>query len=216
MDVYVDKRGVYRYRKHAGREFVRRNVGRKRLLERRRRGTASYISAVYEEVFGASVSAHVIGRTDNALDLDTVGHIVHLDGLFGKIASEDRIYDVHKRIIACRLEAQVAVDDELERNIGARKRELFHYRADRRRFRRVALQELTARRDVRKKLLDDDRRAVRASAFLAGNDMLCTSDGAATYKAIYAAVLDGRSSESRLNESVLRILDAKIEYGILG
>ncbi|MBQ3161356.1 MAG: beta-hexosaminidase [Oscillospiraceae bacterium] len=55
-----------------------------------------------------------------------------------------------------------------------------------------------------------------AEAFLAGNDMLCTSDGAATYKAIYAAVLDGRISESRLNESVLRILDAKIEYGILG
>lgn len=53
-------------------------------------------------------------------------------------------------------------------------------------------------------------------AFLAGNDMLCTSDGEATYKALYKAVLDGRITEDRLDESVLRILDAKIEYGILG
>ncbi len=53
-------------------------------------------------------------------------------------------------------------------------------------------------------------------AFLAGNDMLCTSDGEATYKALYAAVLDGRITEDRLDESVLRILNAKIEYGIIG
>jgi len=52
-------------------------------------------------------------------------------------------------------------------------------------------------------------------AFLAGNDMLCTSDGEATYKALYAAVLDGRITEERLDESVLRILNAKIEYGIV-
>ena len=53
-------------------------------------------------------------------------------------------------------------------------------------------------------------------AFLAGNDMLCTSDGEATYKALYAAVLDGRITEERLDESVLRILNAKLEYGIIG
>ena len=53
------------------------------------------------------------------------------------------------------------------------------------------------------------------TAFLAGNDMLCTSDGAATYKALYTAVLDGRISEERLDESVMRILSAKIRYGIL-
>lgn len=52
-------------------------------------------------------------------------------------------------------------------------------------------------------------------AFLAGNDMLCTSDGEATYKALYAAVLDGRITEERLNSSVLRILNAKLEYGII-
>jgi len=52
-------------------------------------------------------------------------------------------------------------------------------------------------------------------AFLAGNDMLCTSDGEATYKALYAAVLDKKISEDRLDESVLRILKAKIEYGII-
>lgn len=54
------------------------------------------------------------------------------------------------------------------------------------------------------------------TAFLAGNDMLCTSDGAETYKALYKAVLDGRITEERLDESVLRILSAKIKYGILG
>ena len=52
-------------------------------------------------------------------------------------------------------------------------------------------------------------------AFLAGNDMLCTSDGEATYRALYAAYLDGRISEKRLDESVLRILNAKIEYGVI-
>lgn len=52
-------------------------------------------------------------------------------------------------------------------------------------------------------------------AFLAGNDMLCTSDGEATYKAVYGAVLDGRISEDRLDESVLKILKTKIEYGII-
>lgn len=52
-------------------------------------------------------------------------------------------------------------------------------------------------------------------AFLAGNDMLCTSDGAATYKALYTAVLNGRISEERLNESVIRILNAKLQYGII-
>ena len=54
------------------------------------------------------------------------------------------------------------------------------------------------------------------TAFLAGNDMLCTSDGAETYKALYKAVLDGRITEERLDESVMRILSAKIKYGILG
>ena len=53
-------------------------------------------------------------------------------------------------------------------------------------------------------------------AFLAGNDMLCTSDGEATYKALYAAVLDGRITEERLDESVMRILNVKLEYGIIG
>ncbi len=53
-------------------------------------------------------------------------------------------------------------------------------------------------------------------AFLAGNDMLCTSDGEETYKALYKAVLDGRITEERLDASVLRILNTKLEYGIIG
>lgn len=54
-----------------------------------------------------------------------------------------------------------------------------------------------------------------ADAFLAGNDLLCTSDGEACYNSLYKAVSSGRISEKRLNESVRRILKAKQRYGIL-
>lgn len=55
-----------------------------------------------------------------------------------------------------------------------------------------------------------------ADAFLAGNDLLCTSDGKACYNSLYKAVLSGRITEKRLNESVYRILRAKLDYGIIG
>ena len=51
-------------------------------------------------------------------------------------------------------------------------------------------------------------------AFLAGNDLLCTSDGIACYNALTEGVTEGKISEIRLNESVCRILRAKIAYGI--
>lgn len=54
-----------------------------------------------------------------------------------------------------------------------------------------------------------------ADAFLAGNDLLCTSDGEACYDSLYKAVSDGRITENRLDESVYRILGAKLEYGII-
>jgi len=53
------------------------------------------------------------------------------------------------------------------------------------------------------------------AAFLAGNDMLCTSDGAACFDALSEAVNSGAVSEQRLDESVLRILRMKIKYGII-
>ncbi len=53
-----------------------------------------------------------------------------------------------------------------------------------------------------------------ADAFLAGNDMLCVSDGAACYNSLYAAYQSGEISQKRLDESVLRILTVKIGYGI--
>lgn len=53
------------------------------------------------------------------------------------------------------------------------------------------------------------------TAFLAGNDMLCASDGEACYAALLGAVQSGEITEERLDESVYRILSAKIEYGIL-
>lgn len=54
-----------------------------------------------------------------------------------------------------------------------------------------------------------------ADAFLAGNDLLCTSDGEACYNSLYKAVSDGRITENRLNESVYRILSTKLRYGII-
>lgn len=53
------------------------------------------------------------------------------------------------------------------------------------------------------------------TAFLAGNDMLCASDGAECYTALLEAVQSGEITEERLDESVYRILSAKAEYGIL-
>ena len=52
-------------------------------------------------------------------------------------------------------------------------------------------------------------------AFLAGNDLLLTSDNVEGYNALYAAVQKGTVSEKRLNASVLRILAWKYQAGIL-
>jgi beta-N-acetylhexosaminidase len=55
--------------------------------------------------------------------------------------------------------------------------------------------------------------AVRA--IQAGCDMLlCVSDVQSAVDALLQAVADGTISESRIDESVVRILDAKIAYGI--
>ncbi|HBH96024.1 MAG TPA: beta-hexosaminidase [Ruminococcaceae bacterium] len=53
-----------------------------------------------------------------------------------------------------------------------------------------------------------------ADAFLAGNDLLCTSDGIACYNALMKGITSGKISKNRLDESVFRILRAKISYGI--
>ena len=52
-------------------------------------------------------------------------------------------------------------------------------------------------------------------AFLAGNDLLCTSDGIACYNALYQGIVNGEIDENKLDESVYRILMAKIGYGII-
>lgn len=52
-------------------------------------------------------------------------------------------------------------------------------------------------------------------AVLAGNDMLITSDYRNDIPAVLAAVVDGRISEEQVNESVLRVLHAKYDLGLL-
>ncbi len=53
------------------------------------------------------------------------------------------------------------------------------------------------------------------SAFLAGNDMLLSSNIDEDFSALYSAVLDGSISETRLNESVQRVLAWKYTMGIV-
>lgn len=53
------------------------------------------------------------------------------------------------------------------------------------------------------------------AAFLAGNDLLLSTDISGDFDALYAAVQDGTVSQERLNDSVLRILAWKYTMGIL-
>jgi len=52
-------------------------------------------------------------------------------------------------------------------------------------------------------------------AVIAGNDLLCCSDFTEQIPAVIKAVKDGRISEERINESVLRILEYKLKLGII-
>ena len=52
-------------------------------------------------------------------------------------------------------------------------------------------------------------------AVLAGNDLLCASEYKVQYTAVLDGVSNGRISQERLNEAVLRILRWKLELGLL-
>ena len=53
------------------------------------------------------------------------------------------------------------------------------------------------------------------TAIQAGNDMLCTGDFSSQYEAVLKAVSDGTISESRIDQSVRRILVWKIQAGLV-
>lgn len=52
-------------------------------------------------------------------------------------------------------------------------------------------------------------------AVLAGNDLLCCSDYQTQYPAVVQALKDGKISENRVDESVMRILQYKISMGLM-
>ena len=52
-------------------------------------------------------------------------------------------------------------------------------------------------------------------AVLAGNDILCTSEYTEQYDAVLAAVQSGRISQERLTQSVVRILQWKMDLGLI-
>ena len=56
---------------------------------------------------------------------------------------------------------------------------------------------------------------VAVKAVQAGNDLLCTGTPIEHYEAILEAVHQGKISEERINESVMRILELKKAYGLL-
>lgn len=60
-----------------------------------------------------------------------------------------------------------------------------------------------------------DNETAAVTAVLAGNDMICCTDFTEQIPAVIAAVEDGTIPESRLDESVLRILQEKIRLGII-
>ena len=66
---------------------------------------------------------------------------------------------------------------------------------------------------VRKKYGNDSKVAVQA--VLAGNDMLCTPYGKTAIKAIALSVKSGKIKRSQIDNSVRRILRAKLKYGII-
>jgi beta-N-acetylhexosaminidase len=52
-------------------------------------------------------------------------------------------------------------------------------------------------------------------AVLAGNDLLCSSEYTVQYEAVLAAVLEGRIDIDTLNNAVRRVLQWKIDLGLL-
>lgn len=52
-------------------------------------------------------------------------------------------------------------------------------------------------------------------AVMAGNDLLCCTDYETQYPAVLQAVKEGKITEERINESVLRILQTKIDMGVI-
>lgn len=60
-----------------------------------------------------------------------------------------------------------------------------------------------------------DNTSPAVDAFLAGNDLLLTSDWETDYDSVLKAVKDGTIPEGRVNESLKRILDWKSELGLI-
>ena len=60
-----------------------------------------------------------------------------------------------------------------------------------------------------------DNESAAVEAVIAGNDLLCCTDFTEQIPAVIKAVEDGRITEERINESVLRILEYKMELGII-
>ena len=80
-------------------------------------------------------------------------------------------------------------------------------------FEGIIITDVLAMSGVRNKYGSDAEIAVKAVK--AGNDILCTPYGKTSLKAIKNAVKKGEIKESRIDESVRRILKMKLQYGII-
>lgn len=61
----------------------------------------------------------------------------------------------------------------------------------------------------------ESEESVYVRAVLAGNDLLCVTDLETAYNDVLTALNDGRIEESRIDESIRRILEMKLELGII-
>ena len=60
-----------------------------------------------------------------------------------------------------------------------------------------------------------DGKSAAVQAVIAGNDLLCCSDYAVQVPAVIEAVKSGVISEERINESAKRIIQMKLDLGII-
>ena len=62
-------------------------------------------------------------------------------------------------------------------------------------------------------LYSDEEAAIQA--VISGNDLICTTNYEVQIPAVIQAVKDGKISEERIDESVLRVLNCKLKLGII-
>ena len=100
-----------------------------------------------------------------------------------------------------------------KKNTASLSKKVHNYLREEMHFEGIIITDGLDMEGVKKKYGSNEEIAVKAVK--AGNDMLCTPHGATSLNAIKKAVKSGEIKESRIDESVRRILRIKLKYGIV-